>query len=41
MEPLCDPRNDRRVKNSPPPPHKPLDIKLLYPKGVKGEYQNE
>lgn len=34
MEPLLDPRKDRRVKNVKPPPHKPLATELLFPKGV-------
>lgn len=34
MEPLCDPRKDRRVKNVKPPPHRPLSTELLFPKGA-------
>lgn len=37
MEPLLDPRNDRKVKNQVPPPHRPLDEHLLYPKGKTGK----
>ena len=37
MQPLIDPRNDRKVKNSPAPPHKPLDKHLLYPPKLNGK----
>ena len=31
MEPLCDPDNDRVMKDIVPPPHRPLADDLLYP----------
>lgn len=31
MEALKDPRGDRQVKDIKPPPHRPLDEKLLFP----------
>ena len=31
MEPLKDPKNDRKVKSVKPPPHKPIDGSLLFP----------
>jgi serine/threonine-protein phosphatase 2B catalytic subunit len=34
MDPLTDPLNNRVVKNLPPPPHRPLDSKLMF-KGDK------
>ena len=30
MEPLNDPKGDRVVKDITPPPHKPLDKKLMW-----------
>ena len=37
MEPLIDPRNDRKVKNCQPPPHRPLSEEILFPKGRQGK----
>ena len=37
MEPLCDPVNDRMVKNITPPPHRPLSKALIYPAALKGK----
>lgn len=31
MDPLCDPDNDRAMKEIVPPPHRPLAEDLLYP----------
>ena len=31
MEPLCDPNGDRKIKDLPAPPHRPLGEDLLYP----------
>jgi serine/threonine-protein phosphatase 2B catalytic subunit len=36
MDPLKDPKNDRKVKSVKPPPHKPLDTAMLFP-GNKGK----
>eukprot|EP01053_Blabericola_migrator_P001858 Blabericola_migrator_1__1857@NODE_1504_length_4394_cov_16_219321_g987_i0_p3_GENE_NODE_1504_length_4394_cov_16_219321_g987_i0NODE_1504_length_4394_cov_16_219321_g987_i0_p3_ORF_typecomplete_len174_score38_03Metallophos/PF00149_28/2e19Metallophos_2/PF12850_7/3_9e05_NODE_1504_length_4394_cov_16_219321_g987_i09371458 len=36
MEPLPDPLNDRVMKDSEPPPAKPLREDLLFPKGLDG-----
>ena len=35
MEPLSDPCQDRPIKTHPPPPHRPLDHKLLFPDSLK------
>ena len=33
MEPLVDPLNDRIIKSLPAPPHKPLSMEQVFPKG--------
>jgi len=35
MEPLNDPVKDRVVKQVKPPPHKPLEAKLMFPDKLK------
>ena len=35
MEPLSDPIKDRVVKQVKPPPHRPLDPKLMFPDKLK------
>lgn len=35
MEPLSDPLKDRGVKQVKPPPHKPIDSKLMFPEKLK------
>lgn len=35
MEPLNDPLKDRMVKQVKPPPHRPLDAKLMFPDKLK------
>jgi serine/threonine-protein phosphatase 2B catalytic subunit len=36
MDSLKDPSNDRIVKTLKPPPHKPLDRKIMFPDKFKG-----
>ena len=40
METLIDPLNDRVIKTVKPPPHKPLDPKLMYPNPSKSPIPN-
>lgn len=37
MDLLKDPAGDRSVKTLKPPPHRPLDRKLIFPEKLKGE----
>lgn len=37
MKPLIDPKNDRKVKSAPAPPHRPLEMQLLYPPKLNGK----
>jgi serine/threonine-protein phosphatase 2B catalytic subunit len=39
MEPLCNPKNDRKVTELPAPPHRPLSHHLLFPTSDKPNWK--